>query len=111
MLPRAHRLDRRGVEAVHPSSSVYGDHGAVKVKKTETLTKVAIVIPKKVVRSSVDRHRVKRRVAHALTTLMTEGTLPNKGFSIIVFPKATMRTLPFEALKASLVGCLKKAGV
>jgi ribonuclease P protein component len=111
MLPRHHRLDRRGVEGVHSSPSVYGDHVAVKVKQTTEATKVAIVIPKKVVRSSVDRHRVKRRVAHAFTALMKEGLVPKSNYSFIFFPKATTRTLPFEALKESLLSCLRKAGV
>lgn len=111
MLPRQNRLDRRGVEGIHSSPSVYGDHLAVKVKKTEEATRIAIVIPKKIVRSSVDRHRVKRRVAHALTALMNDGNVPKENYSFIVFPRATMRTLPFEALKESILSCLRKAGV
>lgn len=111
MIPRTHRLDRRGVESVLSTPSVYGDQCAVKMLHTPGPAQIAIVIPKKIVRKSVDRHRVKRRVAHALYALMSEQAIPKEGYKAVIFPKGSMRTLPFPHIQSALLSCLKKAGV
>jgi len=61
----------------------------------------AVVVPKKVARLSVTRHKIKRRVSSALRTL----PLPS---SLIIFPRAPVADLPYQDLRAELAGLLSK---
>jgi len=61
----------------------------------------AVVIPKKVIRLSSARHRLKRRVLEALREL----TLPP---SLIVFPKASADSVDYQDIKAELGALLSK---
>jgi len=61
----------------------------------------AVVVPKKTARLSVTRHRIKRRVAAALCALEVPP-------SLIVFPKNTVNTIDFQALKQELADLLSK---
>jgi len=61
----------------------------------------AVVVPKKVARLSVTRHRIKRRVAAALRTLEVPP-------SIIIFPKVAVNTMDFQAIKTELATLLSK---
>ncbi|OGG76612.1 hypothetical protein A2950_02390 [Candidatus Kaiserbacteria bacterium RIFCSPLOWO2_01_FULL_55_19] len=55
----------------------------------------AVVVPKKVARLSVTRHRIKRRVLSALRTL----SLPP---ALIIFPKASASSVSYEDTQAEL---------
>ena len=61
----------------------------------------AVVVPKKVARLSVTRHRIKRRTLEALRTL----PLPK---ALILFPKASVLTLDFPSIRAELAELLSK---
>jgi ribonuclease P protein component len=62
----------------------------------------AVVVPKKVARLSVTRHRIKRRVLAVLRTLP-------RPRSIILFPNAKVATMPYEELGAEIALLLSKA--
>lgn len=55
----------------------------------------AVVIPKKTVRLSVHRHQLKRRIY----AILQEFSLPQ---SLIVFPKASVMKLSYEAMREEL---------
>jgi ribonuclease P protein component len=61
----------------------------------------AVVVAKKAVRRSVDRHRLKRRVIAALRTL----PLPT---ALVVYPRAAAQSLDFAATQAELGALLSK---
>ncbi len=61
----------------------------------------AVVVPKKVARLSVTRHRIKRRVQAALRTLR----LPS---ALIVFPKASASSVSYNDIKTELARILTK---
>ena len=61
----------------------------------------AVIIPKKVVRLSAARHRLKRQVLEAMRTF----PLPQ---AIIVFPRASASGVHYEDLRAELGSLLSK---
>ncbi len=61
----------------------------------------AVVVPKKVARLSVTRHRLRRRTTEALRGL----SLPH---ALILFPKASVLTLDPGSLRAELAALLSK---
>jgi ribonuclease P protein component len=62
----------------------------------------AVVIPKKVLKLSVDRHRVKRQV---LEVLREASSLPP---ALIVFPRSIARGVHYEDIKSELGDLLSK---
>lgn len=56
----------------------------------------AVVIPKKVIRLSSGRHRLKRQVLEILRTL----PLPS---SLVVFPRSTASSVRYQDLKVELI--------
>ncbi len=54
-----------------------------------------IIVPKKVVRLSVTRHRIKRRVRAALRDL------PNP-LAAAIFPQASVKDMEYDAMKSEL---------
>lgn len=61
----------------------------------------AVVIPKKVVRLSVDRHRLKRHILEALRTF----PLPQ---ALIVFPRSNASSVNYQDLRLELGALLSK---
>ena len=61
----------------------------------------AVVVPKKVARLSVTRHRIKRRTLEAL-----RGLTPPK--ALILFPKASVLTQDFPSIRTELAELLSK---
>lgn len=84
MIPRALRADPRPVLEAKPRP-IRLTWATVRFLQIEAEGGIAVVVPKKAAKLSVDRHRAKRRVAAALlatrkpgfqvvVTLMTQGT-------------------------------------
>ena len=61
----------------------------------------AVVIPKKVVRLSVTRHRLKRQILEILRTL----SLPK---ALIIFPRAAIGGVSYEDMKTELIALISK---
>lgn len=59
----------------------------------------AVIVPKKIARLSVMRHKIKRRVLAALRTL----ELPQ---SLIVFPKASVSSVSYQDIQSELAALL-----
>lgn len=59
----------------------------------------AVVVPKKVARLSVTRHRIKRQVLAALRTL----SLPP---ALILFPKASVSSVSYEDIQTEIKNLL-----
>lgn len=63
----------------------------------------AVVVPKKVAKSSVTRHRIKRRVLGALRVLAAPPAL-------ILYPRLSVARMPLAELRAELSALLSQAG-
>jgi ribonuclease P protein component len=61
----------------------------------------AVIIPKKIARLSVTRHRIKRRVFAALKTL----PLPP---SVVIFPKSSAGSVSYEDTRKEIAALLSK---
>jgi len=61
----------------------------------------AVIVPKKVARLSVTRHKIKRRVFEALRTISFPGAL-------IVFPRSSVSSVSYQDIEAELAGLLLK---
>ena len=61
----------------------------------------AVIVPKKIARLSVMRHRIKRRILAALRTL----ELPQ---ALIVFPKSSVSSVSYQDIQTELAALLSK---
>lgn len=57
---------------------------------------LAVIVPKKVMKTSTGRHRIKRRVQAAFLELLREGN----PISIVIFPTKSVLDAPFEEILA-----------
>ena len=100
MFPRRERLPRASFSpALKAGQRFSSTHfTAILPRGAEGYT---VVIPKKIARLSVTRHRAKRRMLAALRTL----ELPN---ALILFPKSSALRLDYAHMKAELISLLSK---
>ena len=100
MLPRRKRLSRELFPSALKGRRLSSEHFSVVFPREAS--GYAVVVAKKTVKLSVDRHRLKRRVFAALETF----PLPP---SLIVFPKASVQLLKSEQLRDELSLLIAKA--
>ena len=99
MLPRDRRL--RGTElGVLRGKRFFSEHFSA-LLTSGTRAAFAVVVPKKVAKSAVLRHKIRRRVYAALHTSNPKG-------SLVLFPKASVAVLPMNELAAELEQLLSK---
>lgn len=111
MLPKKHRIGRRFFNEVFSRGQFFGGDnlsGKILDTKTDNLTCFAIVAQKKILKSAVDRNRLRRRVYSAITPLLPH---LKPGFAIIVFVKPSLLTIDIKALQEMLVNLLKHHNV
>ena len=111
MLPKQHRLNRAQFgEVFSIGSSLFGGHFSVKWINSREITKpqFAVVVSKKVSKSSVRRHRVRRRCYEVVREL-----LPHvKGSArSIIFARSGVTSLSFYALREELRKLFVQAGI
>ena len=98
MFPRRERLPRAMfLTTIKHGRRLSSPHFSV-VVSTEAKG-YAVVVPKKVARLSVTRHRIKRRVLSALRAL----SLPP---ALIIFPKVSAHSVSYEDTKTELKNLL-----
>lgn len=66
---------------------------------------IGVIVPKKVARSSIERHLLKRRIREILRELLKDGEMA--GTVIIVSARAGAASLSFQKLKEELSGAFK----
>lgn len=98
MFKRRYRVSRTAFEALLKTGKRRsGAHFSI--VSSASVGGYAVVVPKKVARLATTRHRIKRRVLAALSTL----PLP-KG--LIVFPRAEVREMPYDEIQSELTKLL-----
>jgi ribonuclease P protein component len=97
---RRNRLPRAAFSTVLKGRRISTTHFVAVISKE--VRGYGVIVPKKVARLSVTRHRIRRRTLAALAAL----PLPKMG--VVLFPKLPVNTLPFMELKAELTTLLSK---
>jgi ribonuclease P protein component len=100
VFPRRKRLSRAAFPSALAKGRRISSPHFVAVIPKET-SGYAIIVPKKVSRLSVTRHRIKRRVLEALHTL----PLPP---ALILFPKSPVAHMTHKEVVVELIGLLSK---
>lgn len=100
VFPRRERLPRAAFSRVSRTGQRLSSTHFIAILSNE-VTGYAVVVPKKVARLSVTRHRIKRQIFGALQTL----TLPK---SLILLPKASVSQLGYTHIKAEISSLLSK---
>ena len=106
MFAQRHRLNSRCFEELLKKGKFTYHKSFKLIWEDAPDLKIAVVVPKKVARLSVTRHKFKRIVVNLLKTIIN---LPKKG-SYIVFVQKNIKDLPKEEVSSelnSLFECVK----
>lgn len=97
-------MRRLGVNLRHPLFSLrVTDYRPRHGQPWQPAAHIGIVVPKKVLRSAVDRNRVRRRVREALRTLpQSDFAQPLFACRGILFPTEAVLRVPFAELQGAL---------
>lgn len=87
---------------------VHGDNFYLKIldRKEESPSLFAFVVPVKVIKTSVGRHLLKRKMTAVVENLLITF---KSGYSCIVFAKKDVSALPYSAIDIEITNLLKKA--
>ncbi len=102
MLPRGKRLTRSTFPDVVRGKRAISAHFSITLTASAE-GRAAVVVSKKVAKSSVARHQLKRRILEALHTRV----LPGRSF--IVYARAGSTTLSYASLESELTTLLDSA--
>ncbi|MBI4438265.1 ribonuclease P protein component [Candidatus Uhrbacteria bacterium] len=109
MLPQTNRLrQEKDMKTLFAKGrSVFGTLVGMKLcANGRPVTRFAVVVGVKTAKRAVDRNRIKRRVRAIVYALLPE---LKGGFDVALLPRKEALTAKPEALKAALLGSLKKA--
>ncbi len=111
MLKRKYRASRKDIEdAIKSGMTISENFLYAKVSRHEVeKTSFAIVVSKKIEKTSVGRHVLKRKISAALEENLKK---TNEKFkkTIIFFPKKTEKPISYKEIKKEAEKVLKKAG-
>ncbi|TAK57686.1 MAG: ribonuclease P protein component [Bacteroidetes bacterium] len=100
MFPRRKRIAREAFPTALKSGRRFSSpHFSIVI--SNEASGYAVIVPKKVARLAVTRHRIKRRVLAALRSL----PLPP---SLIVFPKTSVNSVSYQEVQRELATLLSK---
>ncbi|MFM2330679.1 MAG: Ribonuclease [Candidatus Parcubacteria bacterium] len=103
MFTRSKRLTREAFPHVLSRGRRVSTPHFLAVFSTDT-TGYAVVVPKKVARLSVTRHKIKRRVLEAFRTLSTPES------ALLLFPKQAVAEMSYAEVREELDELLSKIG-
>lgn len=112
MLARDHRLRKAyEITRVYKKGSYGSAEGVVSVKAAlsgRPLTRVVVVVAKKVSKRAVVRNRLRRRI---IGLLQQEWETVRSGYDIVISVHSDVSQQPVEDVRQSLKGALSRAGV
>lgn len=109
MIAKALRIARKGFSSLFKASrSIRGDYVSVHYSKTKK-NKLAVLLPKKVIKGAVSRHRYKRVIVGVFNSRAKQRTEIITGFSLII--RVHRRPPNEKALKEDLIRQFEKIGV
>lgn len=108
MIPRHLRLSRRDFENLgdkRATKRISSPHFSLSYASTPGIGGCAVVVSKKVEKSSVQRHLLKRRIRSVLKSFC------NQDYTLIIYAGQHSPTLPFEALEQELRTLITQTGL
>lgn len=105
MFPRSLRLSRTGFEQSRGLPRAATPHFSISYGSSPKAAGIGVIVPKKAVKSSVERHLLKRRVREILREILKGQDA--SGTVIIVSARTGADTLPFDELKKELSEAFK----
>ncbi len=111
MLSRKYRAGRSDIEdTIKTGATLSGMFLYGKVsRKIGARPGFAIVISKKIEKTSVGRHRLKRKISAAIEKSLLK---INQDFNktLVIFPKKSEKPLPYSKIAKDIIEILKKSG-
>ncbi|MEX0672781.1 MAG: ribonuclease P protein component [Candidatus Paceibacterota bacterium] len=112
MLPRSRRLTTEMLKEMQTNDAVRVTHSSFFVARTlsteSSPARFAVIISQKVTKGAVERHRIKRRVHHAINDLLGH---TQDGWKIALYAKSSIRDASSEEVASDLEKILRKAKV
>jgi ribonuclease P protein component len=99
VFPRTKRLSRADFPIALKGRRASSEHFVAVF--SESNKGYAVVVPKKVARLSVTRHRIKRQISSILKTLL----LPP---ALVLFPRSSVNSVSYQDMKVELANLLAK---
>jgi len=107
MLSKSQRLTRADFDSLPQRAGVlHGSLFSLKTTPAKGVSKFAVVISAKIMKKSVDRHLIKRRVMEAVHKVKTK-----EGFSNVFYAKAPSLTSSFKQINTEVLSLLDRAHV
>lgn len=102
MLPKRARIQRKNFPSLYRMRKMVGEFFVVYIQEEETKA-ASVVVPKKIEKSSVERHKIKRRIY----------AICSKHFDLlqgvyIIFPTKSAKGIKFDILERSLCALISK---
>ncbi len=109
MLNKSKRLNTASfINIIEKGQSFHGPFLIIRAKKSDTKSRFAVSIPKKVAKTAVLRNKLKRRVFSIIKELELS-LLPN--FEVILIAKNGIDKLDFVELKSEITKIFVKIGI
>lgn len=102
MMPRKLRLSRAHFASQGPETRATSPHFSVTLRRTKGPGGLAAIVSKKVEKTSVARHRLKRRIFATLRAWHQADT------ALIVYARTGAGALPYQALEHELTELLHR---
>lgn len=111
MLSRKYRATRENIEeCIKKGSTIFSNFLYAKASKNDlTLPSFSIVVSKKVEKSSVGRHLIKRRISDALEVSLPKIS-PEFKKTLVIFAKNSKTTTPYLEIRKETENILKNSG-
>lgn len=100
MVPRSLRLGRQGFEQSGSLPRTATPHFSISYGTLPNAAGIGVIVPKKVVKSSVERHQLKRRVREIARELVVHQNISKT--ALIIVTRAGASKLSFDELKREL---------
>jgi len=100
MFPRSLRLSRAGFDQSRRLPRKATTHFSISHGQVQNASGIGIIVPKKIAKSSVVRHQLKRRVREVVRDILRHS--PNTDTVLVITARAGASTLPFHELKNEL---------
>jgi ribonuclease P protein component len=108
MFSREHRFDRETFSVAQSRGHTFrGEYFTLRVAKTDERQRFAVVVSRKVAKSAVRRHQIRRRTYAALAQIAEE---LDRGVHVVVFASPHVATLSYNELVEELRSQLVRAG-
>jgi ribonuclease P protein component len=108
MLPQNKRVKKEMIPKILRNGSfLSGEHFTIQYldRQDQRSTRFSLVVSGKVDKTSVGRHRIKRKMTAVVESILNT---VKPGLSVLIFAKKTAAELPYQGIQKEIVGLLSK---